>query len=184
GAGEPTLLEHMHVRAGRPLPSARVEVSRELDAVVTTAMSIEPESRYPSAQAFLEALRAATAGGPTLDRGVAPRSCRAIGLWVEPRALADAFAGGDESVLMDLDYIPALARTFLTSHGFSVALEIGSSILCVRVLPDDPAAERQARLGAIAEARALVQKLSQRGGASARVHVNVCLHAADATLRG
>src|SRR5262249_50206858 len=66
----------------------------------------------------------------------------------------------------------------------SVALEIGSSLLCVRVLPDDPAAERQARLSAIAQARALVQKLSQRGGASARVHVNVCLHASDATLRG
>src|SRR5262249_54158033 len=111
GAGEPTLLEHMHVRAGRPLPSARVEVSRELDAVVTTAMSIEPESRYPSAQAFLEALRAATTGGPTLDRGVAAGGCRASGLLRERRAGRDAVAGGGQSVRRHLARHPPLDAT-------------------------------------------------------------------------
>ncbi len=54
-----TVMNSLHRRAARPLPSARVPVSSALDRIVTEAMSIAPGRRPKSPATFLRGLRSA-----------------------------------------------------------------------------------------------------------------------------
>lgn len=161
-----------------PRPSARARVGRALEEVILRAMSLSPEARYPSAVALLEAARRAIEH----DEGRMPPPAtvavtrRAIGIYLEALAEADALAEGDEALVADVEELLRVAITELGEVGFTMAIETGTSALLVAACPAGmmPGAERTG--GAVSAALALHQRLLGREGRDPRVQVHLCLN--------
>jgi hypothetical protein len=151
-------------------------VSPALDAVVARALQKAPGRRFPSAQAFLSALRAAVVGETT----PAPEEERpALAVHV---AVPLGEAADDPAALVALATAMDAAEAALRDAGLAVPLRTGDSLLAVLPLPLDPARARSAR----AEVLLLSQSLADRMRAAAphpavRPHVN--LHVGPARLR-
>ena len=169
-------LERLQLEAAPPLPSATAPVSPALDAVVARALQKAPVRRFPSAQAFLSALRAAVVGETT----PAPEEERpALAVHV---AVPLGEAADDPASLVALATAMDAAEAALRESGLAVPLRTGDSLLAVLPLPLDPARARSAR----AEVLLLSQSLADRMRAAAphpavRPHVN--LHVGPARLR-
>ncbi|HEU4383204.1 MAG TPA: serine/threonine-protein kinase [Anaeromyxobacteraceae bacterium] len=169
-------LERLQLEAPPPLPSASAPVSPAVDAVVARALEKAPERRFPSAQAFLSALRAAATG----EAAPAPEQERpALAVHV---ALPLGEAGDDPAALVALAAALDAAEEALRDAGLLVPLRTGDSLLAVLPLPLDPAGARSARAEVLLLSRSLATRMRAAAPHPAvRPHVN--LHAGPARMR-
>ncbi|MCC6552951.1 MAG: serine/threonine protein kinase [Polyangiaceae bacterium] len=167
-----------HIEEPAPRPSARVPVSPMIDAVVLRALEKSPDRRFPSAQAFFDALRDAAGGRRAAGPGGAALRVTAavhVELDVDPPA-------GDELDARQVDDIGRvldLAEESLRAGGFVVVLATGNMVLAIRPLAEEP----EAGDAAAAVARALAGSISARPSADPRVRGRVRLHTAPALIR-
>lgn len=131
-------LEAMHLGVSPPKPSDEVPVSRELDQVVLRAMNKNPSDRFPTVEAFREAMQQA-AGRRSAAR-VPPSQRPAIAVYLE------TWNPDSSSTTLDLiegaDLIYA-AELGLREAGFQICVSSSSRLLAAAVLPWN-AAEAQA----------------------------------------
>jgi serine/threonine-protein kinase len=178
-----TLLQHLHLCAARPLPSARVRVAPAIDEVVTRAMSIEPTERHPTIGALATALRSAVA---TVDpaSAAARRRCSALVLFVA--AHVDGDGDADDIALADLDAIPVFVRRELDAELVTSVImrEIGSSLILIWPERDNATTAEALQPRIMAATRALDLALRQRPSRSPRVHVDVSVRREEIVLLG
>jgi serine/threonine-protein kinase len=173
-----TDIERQHLEAPPPRPSKAAAVPPALDAVVLRAMEKNPERRFPSAKAFLEALQEAV-GTRSADREAA---ARAAVVYVEIRIGADADAESDE-VLDDTSAILDAAEHSFRSAGLTLPLQTGSALIGARVLSADRAEAVKESAEILVLAKTLGEDLAGRPTAHPGVHVNICFHVDRATVR-
>ncbi len=127
-ASSATLLQHLHQRAARPRPSARVPVSSALDRVIVSAMAVDAGGRPVDADAFLKALNAAL-DGVELSEGEPARAAVVFG-----------FLGtGEQSEAMALKSLAAMdaAMAVLKALGYEPLSIQSRGFVCARVLAHD-----------------------------------------------
>lgn len=122
-AADPVDLAAQHLEAPAPRPSAIAPVSPEVDAVVLRCMEKNPEQRFPSVMALLEAFReAAGMAAPPRSESLG-RECKAVLVSVE--LLATLAAGTDDiddHIAYDIDRVMNTAEAALKRLGFSIVL--------------------------------------------------------------
>lgn len=192
-------LQQMHLHAPRPRPSRYAPLSPRLDEVVTRAMSANPDDRYPSAAAFLEAVRAALSDagpGPALpatagaDAGDAQADAEAptpahavyVDVRVDPGRIADpAQAEPDDDAVLDaVDTVLEQAARAFADRGFQIALESSNAVLFVRAGSPEPQAAARERHETAAAAIELQRALATAVDAGPWLCVNVSLHSGTA----
>jgi serine/threonine-protein kinase len=172
----------MHLDAPAPRPSAVAPVAAAVDAVVLRCLEKERRQRYQSIAALLDDLRRAVRGeAPSSDVEV---TGTAVGLYLEIR-LNDASEDDlDDALLEDMTNILDAGETALRGAEFALAIHTSNALLGVKLCPESPHAAAACCKQAQDVARALVTSLAQRVQPDSRVHVNISLHADEATLRG
>jgi serine/threonine-protein kinase len=167
-----TDIERMHLEAPPPRPSQAAAIPPAIDAVTLRCMEKQADRRFPSAKAFVEALRDAIgikkAGGDEVAKGAA--------IYVEIRIAGDADAESDE-VLDDTSMILDTAEQALRGAGLTLPLQTGSAIIGTRVLSDDAAEATGQRDEVAALANTLSDELAARSTLHPGVHVNISVHA-------
>lgn len=172
GAGATSLLT-MHLEEYPPYPSQHGDIPPEFDAVVMKAMSKEPGARYATVAEMVAAF-GAVSRPEVMAHLAAPR--RALGLFVDVRADAEALAEPDDALLDDLETPVAEAARILASRGFVTALERGDSALFVALMPDEPGAARALCRREVNTALSILDVLRTRATRDARVTVHLYLH--------
>jgi serine/threonine-protein kinase len=182
---------HQHLVAPRPRPSDRMDVSPSFDPVVVKAMAKEPEDRYSSVGAFIDAFRVALEAdetAPPRRSDPAPRPSLpgtpvpCVGLYIDVRVDEDQLEEPDEDLLDDMDAIFPRAHRFLEEQGYLLAYESGDSALFVVPLPAQEDERKRARERAVEQARELLDELASRSGRDPRVCVGIHLHVDHATI--
>jgi serine/threonine-protein kinase len=173
-----TDIERQHLEAPPPRPSQAAAIPPAIDAVTLRCMEKNKERRYPSANAFLDALRDAVgikkAGSDTEARGAA--------IYVEIRIAGDADAESDE-VLDDTSMILDTAEQAFRGAGLTLPLQTGSALIGARVLSADPKESTDQRDQVVALANTLAEELAGRSTLHAGVHVNISLHVDKAAVK-
>jgi len=174
-----TDIERMHLESPPPRPSQIVAVPPAVDAVVVRAMDKIPERRFPDTEAFVAALRDAVAPDA---RSAANREvrARAVALYVDVRVADDA---DSDEILDDVSAILDRAEQALRDGGWQVLLQTGNVLLGAKPVPLGPKADAVCA-AALIEADELTSALGDRTRPAPEVHVNLTLHAAEATLKG
>lgn len=173
-------VEWLHLSAPPPRPSLRAPVSAALDAVVLRCLEKEPERRYPDIASFLDALREAAAPDGGGDGQQATAAVKALAVHVELEI--DEGAQEDHAVLDQVAEILDGAERGLQAAGFILSLQAGTSLLGIRVLPDDVARAGCERQAAIALAQSLCQRVDARQS-EPRVRAYLCVHVDRAEVR-
>jgi serine/threonine protein kinase len=173
-----TDIERQHLEAPPPRPSQAAPVSPALDLVVLRCMEKSPERRYPSARAFIEALRDAV--GTKTETAEQPMSAAAI--FVEIR-IADGPDAESDEVLDDTSAILDATEQAFRGAGLTLPLQTGSAIIGARVLSADPRAAADESAAVVGVASALCDELGGRPSAHPAVHVNIAVHVAPALVR-
>lgn len=191
-------LQQMHLHAPRPRPSRYAPLSPRLDQVVTRAMSASPDNRYPSAAAFLDAVRAALSEpepGPELpagdgtDDGAARAAAEAsmpahavyVDVRVDARTVDPAQAEPDDEAVLDaVDTVLEQAARAFADRGFQIALESSNAALFVRAGSREPHASVRERHETAAAAIELQRALATAVDAGPWLCVNVSLHSGTA----
>ena len=173
-------LERLHLEAPPPRPSASAPVTPAVDAVVLRCLEKEPERRYPSAPAFLGALREAVeTPDPVPSSG---RTCEALALHAE--VVVSDSNQDEELVHTALAEVLDCLEQALRAHGFLLALQAGTALLGIRLLEptqSSPLAEQPRHLyEALRELRRDVNSLASE--VDARVYL--CLHVGPVDVRG
>ncbi|MBN1207356.1 MAG: serine/threonine protein kinase [Myxococcaceae bacterium] len=172
-------LERLHLEAPPPRPSATAPVSPAVDAVVLRCLEKEADRRFPSAEAFLTALREAVAApGAALPTGHT-RQALAVHAEVE---LAET-GRDDEVVHAALAEVLDCLEQGMRAAGFVLALQAGTALLGVRLLEgSSPLPPEQARHlhELLRELRGDTESLAAEVGA----HVHLCVHVAPVEVRG
>ncbi len=173
-------LEHSHLNAPAPLPSLFAPISSATDEIVLRCLEKHPDRRFPTAAAFINALRdAATAHDEQqLQPGVI--ETQAVAVYVEARSARGA--QDDDGFLDDFARCLDTAEHALRDAGFLIPLQTGGALLGALLLADDPGQSRTERARALNAANALYQQLAQRPAAHPRLHVNVCVHSDKALM--
>jgi len=166
-AAEPAELERLHLEGAPPAASRTAPVPPAVDEVIARAMAKAPAGRFPSAAAFLDALRAAAEPDPAARQAEGTEAlAAAIHVAVQP-------AGVGEAELLAQAVLEAEAEGALAEAGFALDVRAPGVLLATAVLPREPAAARAAREAAVAAGRALAARLAARAGAETRVRVTV-----------
>jgi serine/threonine protein kinase len=173
-----TDIERQHLEAPPPRPSQAAPVSPALDVVVLRCMEKSPERRYPSARAFMEALRDAV--GTKTEVAEQPMSAAAI--FVEIR-IADGPDAESDEVLDDTSAILDATEQAFRAAGLTLPLQTGSAIIGARVLSMDLRAAADESAAVVGIASALCDELGGRPSAHPAVHVNIAVHVAPALVR-
>ncbi len=173
-----TDIERQHLEAPPPRPSQAAPVSPALDVVVLRCMEKSPERRYPSARAFMEALRDAV--GTKTEVAEQPMSAAAI--FVEIR-IADGPDAESDEVLDDTSAILDATEQAFRAAGLTLPLQTGSAIIGARVLALDPRVAADESAAVVGIASALCDELGGRPSAHPAVHVNIAVHVAPALVR-
>jgi len=173
-----TDIERQHLEAPPPRPSKAAAVPPALDAVVLRSMEKHADRRFPSAKAFLEALREAVGSKPVDRDAVA----RAAVVYVEIRVGPDADAESDE-VLDDTSAILDAAEHAFRGAGLTLPLQTGSALIGARVLAADSARASQESADVLTLAHVLSDELAARPTAHPGVHVNICFHVGRAAVK-
>jgi hypothetical protein len=139
----------------------------------------EPGRRYPSALAFIEALRSAVGIGVEL---AAPtrQAVRAAAVYAEV-SLDDA-REPDEQLLEALATVMDRIEQGLAASKFVPLLQTGSGILAVRPLPENPSLEGSARAELLAIAKQ-IHSIALAAASDPRLRIHVCSHIAPAEAR-
>jgi len=169
---DPAQLLQMHLETPPQPPSQLALVSPAIDAVVLRCLEKEPEARFPSVAAFMDAFKAAVFGG---ELPVRPRT----GIGVLVTVVADGV--DDEDTLADAVVALEEGETRLRAAGYQVAFQTSREALGVIVAPLDGADERAARQAAIELGEGLHTIL--RGAVPEGVRVAVTIHSADVQVR-
>jgi len=169
---DPAQLLQMHLETPPQPPSQLALVSPAIDAVVLRCLEKEPEARFPSVAAFMDAFKAAVFGG---ELPVRPRT----GIGVLVSVVADGV--DDEDTLADAVVALEEGETRLRAAGYQVAFQTSREALGVIVAPLDGADERAARQAAIELGEGLHTIL--RGAVPEGVRVAVTIHSADVQVR-
>jgi serine/threonine protein kinase len=107
--GTPGIVQtYLQAHGPRPRPSTAVDIDPAIDEPILRAVQAEPGARFPSARAFVEALRAVVAPAPASG---------------EVDVLAFYVEGGPAEL--------ALASSIATAHGLTIALTAPDSLLAV-----------------------------------------------------
>jgi serine/threonine protein kinase len=173
-----TDIERQHLESPPPRPSYSAPVPPALDAVVLRSMEKSAERRFPTARAFVEALREAVG----TKSGEPEVSARAIAVYVEIRIAPDADAESD-AVLDDISAILDAAEHSFRAARLALPLQTGNAIIGARVLSSDAARAAAERDETVALAKMLVGELGDRATAQPGVRVNVCVHADRAVVK-
>ena len=176
-----TDIERLHLEAPAPRASQSAPVTPGIDAVVLRAMEKQPMRRFPSAKAFIAALR---------DAVVAPHgvvsaplvAVRAMAIFVELRVAETADAESDE-LLDDVSSVLDGAEQVLRDDGWQLPLQTGNALLGAKLLPLTEEDASVARAQGRSVAHQLAERLSARADAHADVHVNICLHVGVAEVK-
>jgi serine/threonine-protein kinase len=173
-----TDIERMHLEAPPPRPSQAAAIPPAIDAVSLRCMEKQADRRFPSAKAFVDALRDAIgikkAGGDEVARGGA--------IYVEIRIAADADAESDE-VLDDTSMILDTAEQALRGAGLTLPLQTGSALIGARVFSADAGEAATQRDELVALANTLSEELSARSTLHAGVHANISVHVDNAAIK-
>jgi serine/threonine-protein kinase len=191
-------VQRMHLHAPRPRPSRYAPLAPVFDEIVTRAMSAEPADRYPSAQAFLDAVRraAAEASAGTISSTAiditrlaeaaeqAPDTTPVLAVYVDARidtqSSADDAGGADEpdddQVLEAVDKVLERAASVFAERGFQPALQSSNASLFVCPLGADPDTATRERHQAVMAALDFQRTLAAYVDAGPWLCVNVTLH--------
>jgi tRNA A-37 threonylcarbamoyl transferase component Bud32 len=173
-------LERLHLEAPPPRPSTSAPVAPAVDAVVLRCLEKDAERRFPSAQAFLTALREAVetpSAAPSTGR-----TCQALALHAE--VVVAESSQDDELVHTALAEVLDCLEQELRAQGFMLALQAGTALLGIRLVePSDssPRTEKPRHLyEALRELRRNIEPLAAEAGAQ----VHLCLHVGPVDVRG
>ncbi|HWU89137.1 MAG TPA: serine/threonine-protein kinase [Kofleriaceae bacterium] len=123
-------MRFLHQHARRPRPSSRATVPDVFDTIVSKAMAIDPEARYPTpralVEAFEQALRATGVGPEEPAREGAP-----MFLLAELATIDDSLAAPSEELWDDLEEVRAAFHE-LTGPPYVVHIVTDTSILVER----------------------------------------------------
>jgi eukaryotic-like serine/threonine-protein kinase len=165
-------LRFLHQHARRPRPSTHARVPPVFDPIVSKAMAIDPDARFPTplalAEAFEQAVTSAgaTAAAPASTAARAPRSAAPLYLLVEIATIDDSLAAPSEELWDDLETVRA-AFGELAKPPYAVRVTTDTSLLVERPAGPDAAAR------VIAECRALAERLRARRGRHPSVRVRL-----------
>jgi len=173
-----TEIERQHLESPAPRPSQAAPVSLALDAVVLRCMDKNADRRFPTAKAFIEALRGAV--GTKVE--VAETTVPAAAVYLEIRISDGPDAESDE-VLDDTSTILDAAEQAFRAAGLGLALQTGSAIIGARVLSDDSKHAADERADVVGTACRLHDELAARPSAHPAVHVNIAVHVAPAVVK-
>jgi eukaryotic-like serine/threonine-protein kinase len=173
-----TDIERQHLEAPPPRPSQAAPVTPALDTIVLRCMEKQAERRYPSAKAFIEALRE-VAGTKT---ATSEQTAQAAAIYVEIRIEDGADAESDE-MLDDTTTILDTTEQHFRAAGLTLPLQTGNAIMGARVLSEDGIVAGNEKADLIGIASALCDELAGRPTAQATVHVNISVHVAAAVVR-
>ncbi len=168
----PTMTQYLHQHARRPRASLVARVPSSFDDVITRAMAIDPERRYPDSLALLAAARQAAHEGAAPD---AVAVVETVALLVSVTELA-AIAAHEAAVFADLESVLPRAERFLGSQGVALAIDLGQTGLF--------AAPRAQVAEPVALAHALYAHLAARPDGDPRIAIRVCVHHGPATYAG
>jgi serine/threonine-protein kinase len=166
-------LRFLHQHARRPRPSTHARVPPVFDPIVSKAMAIDPDARYPTPLALAEAFEQAvtsTAGGAVTATAAAParREGTPLYLLAEIATIDDSLAAPSEELWDDLETVRAALRA-LAKPPYVVRVTTDTSMLVER--PTEPGAVARV----VAECRALAERLRTRPGAHPSVRVRLVL---------
>ncbi|WP_428261859.1 serine/threonine-protein kinase [Haliangium sp.] len=170
------LLAQMQVHAAPPPPSKLAPVGPGLDAVVARAMAKAPAERYDSVADFLAGLRRAVHPNPA--DATKDTTGSAFALYVDARVAEDEAL--DDDLFMELMAVLDTTEAIFDGAGVQTALQTGQTLVGVVPITDTAVVHRSAL---IALARELELQLASCLDPHSRLHVNICLHRAEATLR-
>lgn len=182
-SARPEQVAWMHLEAPAPRPSQIAPVSAALDAVVLRCLEKERRQRYQTVTALLDDLRRAIRGDEGVPGDIEVTAI-ALGCYVEVRLDSVPEDEVDDSVLEDVVSILDITDEVLTSHAFVLAIHTSNAVLGVKLCSDDTQAGTPGRDQALAIAELVRERLAERPGADPRIHINISLHADEATLRG
>jgi len=169
----------MHLTAPVPRASQTAPVPPALDDVIIKAMEKDREKRYASVMAFLEALKEASGAAPPVSEEEQP--VPAAGIYVEVRVPEDLAEDLDDALIDDMGTVLDEAEQQLKHAQFLLPLRTSNALLGVRRLGEgEGAIEEQA---AVQLAHDLLEALSSRATADARVHINVSIRIDGAVIR-
>jgi serine/threonine-protein kinase len=170
--GTALTIHYMHLHSRRPRPSSRVEVPPGIDEVIVKAMARDPEERFQSATALVQAFADAV-------RGSAPASTREreglIGLYVDVSSARD-LQSVDDSFFDDLESIVGRARDFLAPTRFLIGAGRNNSALFITSTDGDELGGAN-RLELVELARRLSEHIEQRPGRDRKISVRIVLDA-------
>jgi serine/threonine-protein kinase len=173
-------LERLHLEAPPPRPSASAPVAPAVDAVVLRCLEKEAERRFPSAPAFLAALREAvktpSAAHPT------GRTCQALALHAE--VVVSESSQDEELVHTALAEVLDCLEQGLRAQGFLLALQAGTALLGIRLLEPGastlPGEDARHLYESLREVRRDLVPLA----AEVAAQVHLCLHVGPVDVRG
>jgi serine/threonine-protein kinase len=173
-----TDIERQHLEAPPPRPSQAASIPLAIDAITLRCMEKTKDRRFPSATAFIDALRDALG----IKKAGGDASARAAAIYVEIRIAGDADQESDE-VLDDTSMILDTAEQAFRGAGLVLPLQTGSALIGARVLPSDPKESTAERDKLTALANSLAEELGGRSTAHAGVHVNISMHVDKAAIK-
>jgi serine/threonine-protein kinase len=138
GDGATIALHHLHTPA--PRPSALAPVSRSIDAVVLRCMEKTREARFSSVSALLHAFRSAATHRESTDS-----EAQDWGVAVYFEVGTPGEVEMDEEMLLDVDNVLDMVEQGFASSAFAFPFRASNAILCVRLVEDEAAAEREQR---------------------------------------
>ncbi|MFO0757859.1 MAG: serine/threonine-protein kinase [Byssovorax sp.] len=177
-ARSPLELARQHMEQPPPRPSQRFPVLSGLDAIVLRCLEKQPDYRFDSIAELMASLRAAVA--ETRAASDAPPEQRSLGLGIHvelqtPSRIDDL----DDSLNDDIGFVLDRVETALRGAGFTLVMSTGTVVFGVRPFPAAPAEARRALDEARSLSRSLHEELLSRPGGDDRLHVDICLHAAE-----
>jgi serine/threonine-protein kinase len=173
-----TDIERQHLEAPPPRPSQSAAIPPAIDAVTLRCMEKTKDRRFPSATAFIDALRDALG----IKKAGSDDSAQAAAIYVEIRIAADADQESDE-VLDDTSMILDTAEQAFRGAGLVLPLQTGSALIGARVLSGDSKEATDQRDQLTSLANTLAEELAGRATAHAGVHVNISMHVDKAAIK-
>jgi hypothetical protein len=173
-----TDIERQHLEAPPPRASKLASIPPALDNVALRCMEKTAERRFPSAKAFIDAVRDAVG----VKKASSDVAARAAAIYVEIRIAEGADAESDE-VLDDTSMILDTAEQAFRGAGLTLPLQTGSALIGARVLSNDPKESTDQREQLTALATTLADELAARSTAHAGVHVNIAMHVDAASIK-
>jgi hypothetical protein len=173
-----TDIERQHLEAPPPRPSQAASIPLAIDTITLRCMEKTPDRRYPSAKAFIDALRDAVG----VKKAGGDAAARAAAIYVEIRIAADADQESDE-LLDDTTMILDTAEQAFRGADLLLPLQTGSALIGARVLSGDRKESTGQRDELAALANTLAGELAGRSTAHTGVHVNISFHIDKAVVK-